>query len=284
MQKRVRKNRKKKLLTILLAIVLFFACLAGGLQLGCVIAEKTWEHWRPAYEKEDITSLLTKTELTEADYALLYKQTGLTRLGIDDLLEQGDFARIINIQNFYFEKPKVTADGFAPFTYTEKIDRTATITMLKDGDIIVSARMRVSFMRFGHSSLVIDGENGVVLEAVSPGSVSELSGIAHYQNSANFMVLRPKLDEAKKAELVAYARENLVGVPYKITAGIFTKKYEPSKITASHCSHLVWYAYKKFGVDLDYTGGLVVTPRDMARSKNVEVVQVYGFNPQTLWN
>lgn len=278
------KSKKRKVVAIVLAIVITLLALAGGAQLGSLIAEKTWKHWRPTYEKQDILPLLEKQTLTDEDYALLYAQTGLTRLGIDDLRARNDLGRILDIQEVYFSDYSVHSSGFAPFTYTEYIDGTAVLTALQDGDILVSARMRVSFMRFGHSALVVDAANDIILEAVSPGAVSEIATSATFINSANFMVLRPKLATEKKAQLVAFAKEKLVGVPYRGTTGIFSKKYDPNTIKASHCSHLVWYAYRKFGVDLDATGGLVVTPRDMSRSGNVELVQVYGFNPVTLWN
>ncbi len=279
-----RRNRKKRIAAIVLAIVLFFAVVAGGLQIGCVVAEKTWVHWRPGYAKTDITAILRKEEKTEDDYAILYAQTGLTKLGVDDLLAEADLDKILTIQDFYFRKNPVYSDNFAPFTYTEKTREQAELTTLKNGDILVSARMRVSFLRFGHSALVIDGENGMVVEAVSPGAVSEFASVNTFLESASFMVLRPKTDAATREAVAAFAKQRLVNIPYKVTTGIFTKKYDPNTIKASHCSHLVWYAYKKFGIDLDSTGGLVVTPRDMARSDKVEVVQIYGFHPQKLWN
>jgi uncharacterized protein YycO len=279
------KNRNaKRTIAIILSIVVAIFVILGGLSLGCVIAEKSWVHWRPNYEKMDIQPLLDKEVRTEEDYRVLYAQTGLTKLGIDDLLAENNKARILLIQEAYFSNFKVHSSNFAPFTYTEYIDGLTYLTTLREGDILVSARMRVSFMRFGHSALVVDPKNGVVLEAVSPGSVSEFASVAPFEESACFMVLRPKLSKEKKSELVAYAKKSLVGVKYKISVGILSKKYDAKGIKASHCSHLVWYAYKKFGVDLDATGGLVVTPRDMARSSKVELVQVYGYNPTTLWN
>ena len=52
---------------------------------------------------------------------------------------------------------------------------------------------------------------------------------------------------------------------------------------ATHCSHLVWQAYKHFGYDIDSDGGPLVTCNDIARSDLLEVVQVYGFDPDALW-
>ena len=37
------------------------------------------------------------------------------------------------------------------------------------------------------------------------------------------------------------------------------------------------------GYDLDPTGGPLVTPDDIANSPYLEVVQIYGFDPDKLW-
>ena len=65
--------------------------------------------------------------------------------------------------------------------------------------------------------------------------------------------------------------------------GILSFQYNEDSFTRTQCAHLVWYAYRHFGVDLDSNGGLVVTPPEMANSPYVEVVQIYGFDPVKLW-
>ena len=92
-------------------------------------------------------------------------------------------------------------------------------------------------------------------------------------------------EHAAKAnpELVEFAKTELLGIPYRFTLGIFYKKF-PENIRVSQCAHLVWYAYRKFGYDLDSTGGGVVKPQDMALSPYVDVVQAYGFDLDTLWS
>ena len=74
----------------------------------------------------------------------------------------------------------------------------------------------------------------------------------------------------------------MLGVPYRLTTGVFSKK-SPRNLKTSQCAHFVWYAYKKFGIDLDSNGGKVVKPQDIALSDKVELVQAYGFNLDTLW-
>ncbi len=92
----------------------------------------------------------------------------------------------------------------------------------------------------------------------------------------------PMFTQEERAKVADYAKEELVDVPYSFFPGIFTKKF-PKKLKNTQCSHIVWYAYKKFGIDLDSDGRGLVTPQDLANSKHVELVQVYGFNPKKLW-
>ena len=75
----------------------------------------------------------------------------------------------------------------------------------------------------------------------------------------------------------------MLGIPYRLTTGILSKKYKKT-LTQSQCAHFVWYAYKKFGIDLDSNGGGLVKPQDIALSDKVDVVQVYGFDLDKLWS
>lgn len=283
-QKRRKKlSGRKKLAIALAAFVLFVGGVLGGLQLGVVWADKTWVHWRPDYEKTDITAVLDKEELTDEDYELLYRQTGLTKLGIDGLLEAGKKSQILKIQEFYFEEHSVSCERFNPFTYSEKLDDIIPLAELEDGDIVVTATTHVSGWRLGHAALVVDGSQKKLAEAFGPGDLSELTYISSFTDLADIMILRPKFSQEFRSEVAAYAQENLIGVPYSFATGILSPKYREGKFTDTQCAHLVWYAYKHFGVDLDSNGGLVVTPPEIANSPYVEVVQIYGFDPVKLW-
>ena len=281
LQKRSNK-RKKRLIAVLLAVTLFLCLVFGVLELGVWYTKTQWEHWYPSYAKENIEPLLEKSELTGEDYRTIYEQTGLTKRGVDDLLAEGKGDRILQIQEGFFVRPIMTADHFSAFTYIEETDFYMPMTALKTGDILVSASTRVSWFRYGHAALVVDGESELILEAICPGTKSRYGGANSFSYFVNFLVLRPKFDEQTKAEIARYARQNMVGLPYGLTTGIFSKK-EQETLTRTQCAHLVWYAYKKFGIDLDSNGGLIVKPQDMALSPHVEVVQSYGFNLDTLW-
>ena len=275
---------QKKLLVIVCAVILFVGAVLGFLQAGVKYTQKHWDYFTPNYAKTDILPILEKPALTDDDYQTLYKQTGLTRLGIDGLLAEDDIKQILDIQKYFFSNPTLEVDHFAPFTYLEEVNGVAPLANLEDGDIIVSATTRVSWWRYGHSTLVVNGKEKVILEALEPNSKSHLAQASTMANLSNFLILRPKIDEALKAEVVEFARDNLLGVPYRLTTGVFSKKYNPDKLKGTQCAHLVWYAYKKFGVDLDSNGGLIVKPQDMALSNKVEVVQAFGFDLDKLWS
>ncbi|MBR2375024.1 MAG: hypothetical protein IKA88_01915 [Clostridia bacterium] len=278
-----RMTKRKRALVILLSVFIFISGVLGFLQIGAIYTGKNWEHWLPDYEKVDIAPILAKKEKTEEDYRTLYYQTGLTKLGIDDLLAENNTARILRIQNALFYDFDIVVDHFNIFTYSEYIDGVAPICALQDGDILVTSTTRVSWLRYGHAALVVDGEQRLIAEAMSPGTKSTLNSADNsFESLANYMVLRPKVDEALKTQIAEYAKTELMGVPYRFTIGLFSKKFRKN-IKGTQCAHLVWYAYKKFGIDLDGNGGWLVKPRDMAISEHVEVVQAFGFDLDDLW-
>lgn len=130
-----------------------------------------------------------------------------------------------------------------------------------------------------------------------------------YRLSENF---REKEEESLNIpqQVADYARENLKGIPYGLLAGV-SERLSPKKsagiqisaenatgpllnrrsvssgmeqgvvsevtIKSTQCAHLVWHAYKQFGIDLDSDGGLLVTPFDIQNSEYLEVIQSYGY-------
>ncbi len=286
-EKRVKtevKTKKKKLAVCIAASALSFVLATLGiLQLGCVYTANTWEAYRPDYAKTDISVILAKQTLAEEDYALLYRQTGLTKLGVDGYLAKGDKQGILDTQEFFFEDYEVIANCFNIFTYDETIRANAPIAPVETGDILVTSTTRVSWWRYGHAALVINGEKGSLLESIAPGTKSKINHVNVFSDLANFIILRPKADKETKEAVAEYAVKNLFDMPYGMTRGVLSKKY-PETLKTTQCAHLVWYAYKKFGIDLDSNGGGIVKPQDMALSQQVEVVQAYGFDLDRLWS
>lgn len=277
------KTWQKRTLAVVLSVILGALAIFGLLELSVVYSEKSWEHWSPNYAKEDISALVRRENKTEADYEFLYAQTGLTKLGIDGLTEIGDYARIQEIQDFYFEDHTVNCKQFYPYTFIETLESYATYARLQTGDLIVSATTHVTFMRVGHAVLVVDGEGERIVESLGIGSPSRLTYASTCANLANFIVLRPTgIPTEVRAKAAEYAKAELLNKPYDFTVGILKKKF-PDVLESTQCAHLCWYAYKKFGYDIDGNGGGLVQPRDISKSPYMEVVQTFGFNPDTLW-
>lgn len=279
-----RRKLSKKIIFLIVAgaIISVIALTCIGLQIAFVVADNNIECWRPDYEQQNIYPILSKEQLSDEDYETLYAQTGLTKIGVDRMKKRGSvgISRILAIQREYFTEHEVINNFYAPFLCTDKIDGTSTFTYLENGDIIVSSSTHLSGWRMGHAGLVTDADEGKILQANAVTEKSKLGTIRDFNDRVNFLVLSPKADTALKAEVCKYAEENLTGKTYDPTAGVFSSK---NKADRTQCAHLVWHAYDKFGLDLDSDGGLVVTPKDIAGSPFVELVQVFGFDPDKLW-
>ncbi len=285
MGKEKRKLSKgKRWLIALLVFVLFVTAALGVLQAGSVYTETHWTHYYPEYAQTDISALLNKSQLSAQDYDKLYRQTGLTKVGIDDMRKtEGGKQRILQIQEAFFADYTVNSRLFAPFTYMDEVNRQSKLCDLKDGDIIVSATTRISWWRYGHAAIVVDGRGRKIAEAIGPGSKSELANADVFTVLANYIVLRPKVSEEVKTQIAEEVKTEMLGIPYRFTAGLLNKKYT-KKLKGTQCAHFVWYAYKKYGVELDSNGGKLVKPQDIALSDNVEVVQAFGFDLEALWS
>lgn len=278
----MRKKSIKKICIILFSVVFLIVAIFTTLSIGVSVADSSWQHVYPDYEKEDIVPLLQKESLTEEDYQMLYRQTGLTKIGIDDLKANNKMVQALILQTAFFKAQTVHCRNFAPFTYTEEITGYMPLTNLKDGDILVSSSMHVSFLRYGHAALVVDAVQGLVLEIAEIGSLSRYDIASDFCDRANFMVLRPNVSQDIIDQVVKYAKENLMGIPYDATVGVLSKKNQEN-LKGTQCAHLVWQAYKRYGVDLDSDGGAVVRPKDIANSPYLSVVQVFGFDLEKLW-
>ena len=233
-----------KIISAVVAVILV-ACLF--LQTGTWSTHGKEGNFVPDYEKADINALLNKDKLSRDDYDLLYRQTGLTEIGIERELKRGEEGKrkIEEIQGAFFTPREMIRQYVAAWMCIDVIRGAAPNVALETGDIIVSASTHISSLRIGHAGLVVDGEKGEVLQAT------------------------------------AYAKENLVGIPYDAFAGVITHK---DAIPRTQCAHVVWYAYKQFGVDLANQNKLMILPYDLAGSDAVDVVQTFGFDPEKKWD
>lgn len=244
---------------------------------GLEVVAATYTVWSPDYEMVDISPILDKETLTDADYDLLFEQTGLTKIGIDDMRARGRKSYILTIQREFFAEPAFKCHRFH-FCVGMFVKESGAYphVPLQDGDIIYSPSTYISFIDISHAAIAVDGGFSVV-EAYGYGNPVQRTPAGAFFVYSEFVVLRPKAGKEAGERAADYVVDNMIDVPYDILTGIFGKK-APEKIKTTHCSHLPWYAYYMTGIDIDANGGKIVTPRDILNSDELEVVQVFGMD------
>lgn len=318
---------KRKLPLIRLAAVSGF-CVAA-LWLWTASAESR-AHYTPEYQREELNDLLSKDSLTEEEYNLLFLQTGLGRAGVDELFREGRQEELLYLQERFFMPVEYECRRVNPFCRGERLLAPAReevseacrlrngeclgtaageeldfLPAVRTGDILVTFSGHVFGWRSGHAGIVIDGEEGLTLEAISPGSVSRICTVDSWEEYPCFVLLRLKdCTEEEAAQIASYAAANLKEVPYELfclaerprVSSFHTGKKEGCQgrslaegqgeaepdeepLSGTQCAHLVWSAFFHFGYDLDSDGGQIVTPGDLYESELLEVVQLYGISP-----
>lgn len=285
MAKTKRKLSKRIIaLIVCAAFIVFLALVAFGLQIAFWVSDANIRCVQPDYPKIELDEYFDR-ELTDEDYEVLYRQTGLTKIGIDRALDNGEEGKklIKQIQTDLFEPHEVSNDQVAPYACTDRIENNVANVYLEEGDIIVTSATHISFVRIGHAGMVTDGKYARVLQANAYGTYSRIGDVRDFTDRVNFIVLRPnpdKIDSATVQKVVNYAKTDLLGIPYEGLTGLVTNK---NKIAKTQCAHIVWWAYKQFGIDLDSNGGCMVLPYDLAHSEYLQPVQVFGFDLDELW-
>lgn len=267
------------------AIVPIFAALSFSVRIA-----EPYAHISPDYPRIDIRPVISKKILDEDDYKLLFYQTGLGKPAIDDLRKApADFARtVLCFQDNLFRDIGFVCEKNSPISWEESVvdanGRYAAGTEmapLHNGYILVTKSSHTYGWRNGHAALVVDAARGETLESVVLGTSSSIQHIDKWTNYPNFMVFRLRDASAELTDKIARsAADYLYDIPYDLSVGILSpKSKKPGNIGGTHCSHLVWQAFRFFGYDLDSDGGAIVTPMDIAGSPLLEIVQVYGVNP-----
>lgn len=289
--------RHRNFVTILCGL----GIICGGLALWTWRAE-TMVHYTPDYEKADIFFCLEQGELSEEDYELILAQTGLGRAAVDALRQQAaevsedeeesgtgeqsrsDIQRQLSfLQKRFLEEVSVSCEPNTAVTRLEILtdveeppEGCSYFPNVEDGDILVTFNCHFLGWRSGHAGIVVDAEEGLVLEATSFGSRSKIFTLERWGSYPSVAVLRLKGASSElRREIADYARSGWVDRPYTLRAG----KEEGTEGSGTQCAHLIWAVYQHYGFDLDGDGGWIVTPHDLFSSSGLEVVQIYGINP-----
>lgn len=283
------KNRIAKIILKTAGVFVFIFCLIGFLNW---LTEDEGS-WKPDYPKIELAGIVSKEELSEEDYRTIFLQTGLGRSAADALLSKNfgkSRERIFEkYQNNFFAAGEYECKLIAVIVYEERLrDEEGNLAPgfevpdLRNGDILITKATHSLGWRHGHAAIVTDAENGETLEAILLGNPSLFQSISKWRTYPSFIQLRLKNNDNNDPEKVAeYAKKESIGIDYGLLTGIPNK--EPEEVSKTQCAHLVWYPYKHFGYDLDSDGSWLVTPKDIANSDQLEVVQVYGVNPEEIW-
>lgn len=282
-------KRKKRLAA---GTVLLLALAALWLFLQHVFPHRI-QPFHPGYAQVDLSPVLAQEVLDREDYELLFAQTGLGPVAIDALRDQGEggIAQILDTQAAFFTPPGQDRCSALGVTTREHryLDEeghmlyAVPLAPLKAGDVIVSFSTHTAGWTHGHAALVVDPDprRPITLESVVLGTRSDTMDANHWRGYTTMMVLRPKAEEETRRQVAQLAMERLYDIPYSLVSGVFGDKLQP--LDGPHnaqCGYLPWYAWMAMGVDLDGDSGRVVAPLDLAESPNVEVVQLYGLDPE----
>lgn len=264
----------------------------------CLVSVMNWfaegdAIWRPDYQKEDLPGVVSKDQLTADDYNLIFSQTGLGRDAADKIRkDKTGISRVASFEQYqddFFAKNDYECRVYVFIVHDERfvdgdgrLKRSFQIEDLRKGDILITKSTHSFGWRHGHAAIVTDAVKGETIEALLLGNPAVLDTTSKWESYTSFIQLRLKdIDEADAGEIAEYAKKNVLGVPYGLLTGIPVKA--PDDIKKTQCAHLVWYPYERFGYDLDSDGSWLVTPYDIVNSSLLEVVQVYGVNPEEIW-
>lgn len=268
------------LITIIFETVNFGLSEFADLKAYENVSGASQEEWDSVYGK-----LMCNEALNDSDYSIILSQTGLGRPAVISLAENQRTDEIIKYREYYLSEKNYKCVRTGIFACHEAITDAKgkriinpPFADLKNGDIILTLSIHSLGWRHGHAAIITDCENGITAEAVMIGYDSSYGRIETWKDYPVAVVLRAKNADGETGNRIAeFAKENLLGLPYSLFAGIFDGRDFEKVPKSTQCAHLVWYAYMANGIDIDSDGGKIITPYDILNSDALEVVQVYGL-------
>ena len=261
------------------ALLLRAAVLAAVLPALFQLFAHRQPPFHPSWAREDLSFLYGGQALAVEDYSLLFRQTGLGRAGVDQLLSEGEtgIARILEIQDDFFSPAQIACSSLNWPVREELRDSAAPSVPLLPGDVLLTFSTHTLGWRHGHAGLAVDAGN--TAEAVCIGSASALVGAEHWNRYGTCIHLRLRnAPEEAREQIARFALETLDGLPYRLTCGLLGQKDGGG---GAQCAWLVWRALWEAGYDADADGGRLVTVADLAASPLFEVVQIRGIDPES---
>ena len=273
-----------RVITVVLAVLIVFY------SADFILSEITdkWAYMDAQGDDEKWLQITEKIEndiaLTDADYEEIFHQSGLGKLAVDKLLSDGRPDKIEEYREYYLMDKDYYCYRKGIFACHEHITGTdgeniynPEFADLQNGDIIITLSIHSLGWRHGHATIITDAEKGEGVQAVMIGEKSNTSLVGSWTKYPMVAVLRPKnASEDVRNQAGQYAEENLKGLYYSFSGGVFSGRNPEEKLNTTQCAHLVWFAYLTCGVDIAPESGRIITPKDFLESENLQIVQVYG--------
>lgn len=267
------KINKKALVCACLSVIL---CLIAIFASVNVHKENVFT---PDYQKIDLSQFVEK-ELTQEDYKTLFYQTGLGKSAINEiLLSENALNRLLAFQQLFFSASEnVECVREVISTCMEYSSSRFMLAPYQEGDIVAMLSSHSFGWRHGHIGLIIGANR--TLEAPIIGEPSTFYSLSSWRDFSTFILLRVRdIDQTRAQQIAISASDNLYGIYYSPLASVF-KKYSGLSPKNVQCASLVWTAFYSYGIDLDSSGGNIITVQDIIYSDKLEVVQIYGVNPK----
>ncbi len=267
----------------------FLLCLAFFLVTCFYITVKTC-YFSPTTPKINLLPILIQNQLTDADYTCIYEQTGIAKPLYEELKTLPNFTeKMFKFQDDYLKKKNVSWMYLPPITIEERlVDEQGNfipgfeLGPYHNGYVLFTKAAHSLGWRHGHAGLVVDAVHGKTLEALRIGEGCCEQNISKWQYYPTFKMMRLKGVSLDKLNQIAlYARENLKNATYHLLG----RKITDTTIipNETQCALLIWQAFYNFGYDLDFSNSLFVTPKSLASSPLLEILQNYGFDPKKVW-
>ncbi len=239
------KGRRHFMFSWSIHIMTALAVISFSLYVWTAQAEQV-SHYTPDYGAVDIAVLLDGRVLTDADYQLIFRQTGLAPAGVEQLREEcsGEVEHaLLFLQNRFFAEPEITCRRDMFLVWSEWLvpgDLSAPSAMLvsreegwqvgqmtsgqcfpalQEGDILISFSSHIFGWRSGHAGIVVDAAEGLTLEAIAVGYDSGIRSLEDWAEYPSVAVLRLKgVSRKERARVAEFSREYLAGIPYHIAS------------------------------------------------------------------
>lgn len=178
----------------------------------------------------------------------------------------------------------VICEANSPISREERIKKDSLykyedrLQDLETGDILLTPCSHVFGWRNGHAAIVVDAEKGLTLESVVLGTPSSIQNVSKWRGYPGVLVLRLKEATAEERKRIAkYAVETMNGMDYGVWEE-FAEHFLKGEMRDTHCAHLIWRAYLEFGYDIDGDGGIIVTPKDISLSEQLQVIEKHNVD------